>query len=64
MIAAIMKGIEIKSPRLVVIGSPFSGDELQRLANPRRGHPDRRRRPRGRGGKAPERSLAPSQAEK
>ncbi|HUK75415.1 MAG TPA: helix-turn-helix domain-containing protein [Nitrososphaerales archaeon] len=33
MIAAIMKGIEIKSPRLVVIGSPFSGDDLQRLAN-------------------------------
>jgi sugar-specific transcriptional regulator TrmB len=33
LIAAIMKGIEIKSPRLVVIGSPYSGDELQRLAN-------------------------------
>jgi hypothetical protein len=33
MIAAIVKGIEIKSPRLVVIGSPYSGDELQRLAN-------------------------------
>jgi HTH-type transcriptional regulator, sugar sensing transcriptional regulator len=33
LISAIMKGIEIKSPRLVVIGSPYSGDELQRLAN-------------------------------
>ena len=33
LIAAIMKGIEVKSPRLVVIGSPYSGDELQRLAN-------------------------------
>jgi HTH-type transcriptional regulator, sugar sensing transcriptional regulator len=33
MIAAIMKGIELKSPRLVVIGYPYSGDELQRLAN-------------------------------
>jgi len=33
LIAAIMKGIEIKSPRLVVIGSPYSDDELQRLAN-------------------------------
>ncbi len=33
MIAAIMKGIEIKTPRLVVIGSPFSGDDLPRLAN-------------------------------
>jgi sugar-specific transcriptional regulator TrmB len=33
LIASIMKGIEIKSPRLVVIGSPYSGDELQRLAN-------------------------------
>jgi len=33
LIAAIMKGIEIKSPRLVVIGAPYSGDELQRLAN-------------------------------
>jgi len=33
MIAAIMKGIEIKSPRLVVIGSPYSGDDLQRLAH-------------------------------
>ncbi len=33
MITAIMKGIEIKSPRLVVIGSPYSGDELQRLAD-------------------------------
>jgi len=33
MIVAIMKGIEIKSPRLVVIGSPYSGDELLRLAN-------------------------------
>jgi sugar-specific transcriptional regulator TrmB len=33
LIAAIMKGIEIKSPRLVVIGSPYSGDELERLAN-------------------------------
>ena len=32
LIAAIMKGIEIKSPRLVVIGSPYSGDELHRLA--------------------------------
>ncbi len=32
IIAAIMKGIEVKSPRLVVIASPFSGDELQRLA--------------------------------
>ena len=33
LIAAIMKGIEVKSPRLVVIGSPYSGDELQRLAS-------------------------------
>jgi HTH-type transcriptional regulator, sugar sensing transcriptional regulator len=33
LIAAIMKGIEIKSPRLVVIGSPYGGDELHRLAN-------------------------------
>ena len=33
IIAAIMKGIEIKSPPLVVIASPYSGDELQRLAN-------------------------------
>jgi len=33
IIAAIMKGIEIKSPRLVVIASPYTGDELQRLAN-------------------------------
>jgi hypothetical protein len=33
LIAAIMKGIEIKSPKLVVIGSPFSGDELDRLAD-------------------------------
>jgi len=33
MIAAIMKGIELKSNKLVVIGSPFNGDELQRLAN-------------------------------
>lgn len=33
IIAAIMKGIEIKTPRLVVIASPYSGDELQRLAN-------------------------------
>jgi sugar-specific transcriptional regulator TrmB len=33
MIAAIMKGIEIKSPPLVVIGSPYTGDELGRLAS-------------------------------
>lgn len=33
IIAAVMKGIEIKSPRLVVIASPYSGDELLRLAN-------------------------------
>ena len=33
LIAAIVKGIEVKSPRLVVIGSPYSGDELQKLAN-------------------------------
>ncbi len=33
IIAAVMKGIEIKTPRLVVVASPFSGDELQRLAN-------------------------------
>ena len=33
IIAAIMKGIEIKSPRLIVIAAPYSGDELQRLAN-------------------------------
>lgn len=32
IIARIMKGIEIKSPPLVVIASPYSGDELQRLA--------------------------------
>lgn len=32
IIAAIMKGIEIKSPQLVVIASPYTGDELQRLA--------------------------------
>ncbi|HYW83098.1 MAG TPA: hypothetical protein VFB30_07580 [Spirochaetia bacterium] len=32
IIAAIMKGIEIKSPPLVVIASPYTGDELQRLA--------------------------------
>ena len=32
-ISAIMKGIEIKSPKLVVIASPFSGDDLQRLAS-------------------------------
>ncbi len=33
IVAAIMKGIEIKSRRLVVIASPYSGDELQKLAN-------------------------------
>jgi sugar-specific transcriptional regulator TrmB len=33
IIAAIMKGIEIKSPRLVVIAAPYTGDELQKLAN-------------------------------
>ena len=33
IIGAIMKGIEIKSPRLVVIASPYSGDDLQRLAH-------------------------------
>ena len=33
IIAAIMKGIEIKSPKLVVIAAPYSGDELQKLAN-------------------------------
>jgi sugar-specific transcriptional regulator TrmB len=32
IIAGIMKGIEIKSPRLVVIASPYSGEELQKLA--------------------------------
>ncbi|MDG6915575.1 MAG: hypothetical protein JRN23_03975 [Nitrososphaerota archaeon] len=32
MISAIMKGIEVKSPPLVVIAAPFSGDELDRLA--------------------------------
>jgi sugar-specific transcriptional regulator TrmB len=33
IIAAIMKGIEIKAPNLIVIAAPYSGDELQRLAN-------------------------------
>jgi len=33
IIAAIMKGIELKSPRLVVVASPYSGEDLQRLAN-------------------------------
>jgi HTH-type transcriptional regulator, sugar sensing transcriptional regulator len=33
IIAAIMKGIEIKSPRLVVIASPYSGDDLKKLAD-------------------------------
>ncbi len=33
IIAAIMKGIEIKTPRLIVIAAPYSGDELQKLAN-------------------------------
>jgi len=33
LIAAIMEGIDIKSPSLIVIGSPFTGDELDRLAN-------------------------------
>ncbi len=33
IIAAIMKGIEVRSPKLVVIASPYSGDELHKLAN-------------------------------
>ena len=32
IIAAIMKGIEVKSPKMVVVASPFSGDDLERLA--------------------------------
>ncbi len=33
IIAAVMKGIDIKSPPLIVIATPYSGDELQKLAN-------------------------------
>jgi HTH-type transcriptional regulator, sugar sensing transcriptional regulator len=33
IIGAVLKGIEIKTPPLVVIASPFSGDDLPRLAN-------------------------------
>jgi sugar-specific transcriptional regulator TrmB len=33
IISAIMQGIEIKSPRLVVIASPYSGEDLRKLAD-------------------------------
>ena len=33
IISGIMKGIDVKKARLVVIAAPYSGEELQKLAN-------------------------------
>jgi len=45
IIAAIMKGIEIKTSKLIVIAAPYSGDEAPEARETRGRESPRRRRP-------------------